>query len=118
MLTLRLRVVLERSQYEEACRTLRSVLGPIRAQPGCSRTSLLRELDDDCSLTFLEEWRDLADLEAHLHSPAFRKVLAVLEEATVMPEVELDSVSNRSGLELVESILAQNRIRPNGNPVA
>lgn len=106
MFTLRLRVALDPPAYTEAYRTLRSLLGPIRAQPGCRATRLLREIDDDGSLTFIEEWRDRADFEAHLHSGAFRKLIAVVEQGREAPEVEIDDVQTRSGVELIESMLA------------
>jgi quinol monooxygenase YgiN len=105
VLTVRIRVAPTRQDYQEACRTLRSLLGPIRAQPGCRATRLLRDLDDDGSLTFVEEWRERADLEEHLRSAAFRKVVAVLEQGSEAPEVEIDEIVSRSGVELVESIL-------------
>jgi quinol monooxygenase YgiN len=92
--------------YAEACRALRSLLGPVRAQPGCSATRLLRDLDEETALTFVEEWRALPDLEGHLRSAAFRKLLAVMELASEAPEVEFDEVTSRSGLELVEAVLA------------
>lgn len=106
MFTIRLRVALAPPVYTEAYRTLRSLLGPIRAQPGCRATRLLREVEDDGSLTFIEEWRDRADLEAHLHSAAFRRLVAVLEQGSEAPEVEIDDIRTRSGVELIESILA------------
>ena len=109
MMTLRLRVELAPQAYPEACRTLRSLLGPIRAQPGCRATRLMGDLDGEGSLTFVEEWRDQADLEAHLHSAAFRKIVAVLEQGVVAPEVEIDEIASRSGVELVERILTGDR---------
>ncbi|MCU0290438.1 MAG: antibiotic biosynthesis monooxygenase [Thermoanaerobaculaceae bacterium] len=108
MFTLRFRVTFAPPAYAEAFRTLRSLLGPIRAQPGCRTTRLLREVEDDSSLTFIEEWRDRGALEEHLHSEAFRKLVAVLEQASEAPEVEIDDVRIRSGVELMESILAHN----------
>jgi quinol monooxygenase YgiN len=104
-MTVRLRVELPPQAYPEACRTLRSLLGPIRAQPGCSATRLLRDLDGERSLTFVEEWRERVDFEGHLHSSAFRKLVAVLEQGVAAPEVEIDEISSRLGVELVERIL-------------
>ncbi len=116
MMTLRLRVELPPQAYLEACRTLRSLLGPIRAQPGCRATRLLRDLDGEGSLTFVEEWRDQAGLEAHLHSAAFRKIVAVLEQGVVAPEVEIDEIASRSGVEMVERILTGGRQEETQHP--
>lgn len=106
MFTLRFRVTFAPPAHAAAFRTLRSLLGPIRAQPGCRVTRLLREVDDDGSLTFIEEWRERADLKAHLHSAAFHKLVAVLEQGSEAPEVEIDDVRSRSGVELIESMIS------------
>jgi quinol monooxygenase YgiN len=116
LFTFRLRVVLPPPAYAQACRTLRSLRGPVRAQPGCCATRLLRELDDEGSLTFVEEWRERADLEEHLRSAAFHRIVAVMELASEAPEVEIDEVASRSGLDLVESILAIGRTTADGLP--
>jgi quinol monooxygenase YgiN len=107
--TIRFRVALAPPAHAEAFRTLRSLLGPIRSQPGCRSIRLLREVEDDGSLTLTEEWRDRADLEAHLQSAAFRKLVAVLEQGKEAPEVEIDEVCTRSGIELLESMLTGSR---------
>ena len=106
MLCFRLRVALAPEAFAEASSTLRSLLGPVRAQPGCRLTRLLHDLDDDSVLEFVVEWLDLPDLEEHLHSPAFRRILAVMELACEKPQVEIDEIPHRWGMELVEQVLS------------
>lgn len=105
MLEFRLRLHLELRSLEEATQALRSLVGPVRSEPGCSATRLLRDLDDPCAVAFVEEWRSLGDLTQHLNSPAFRKILAVMELAASPPTVEIDEVASRRGFDLVEEIL-------------
>jgi quinol monooxygenase YgiN len=90
---------------DEAAGVLRSLVGSVRAEPGCSATRLLEDMDDSCSLTFVEEWRSQSDFEAHLRSKAFRKILAVIELAAGAPAIEIDEVTTRRGFDLVEEIL-------------
>lgn len=103
--SLRLRLHLELRSLEEATQALRSLVGPVRSEPGCSATRLLRDLDDPCVVAFVEEWRSLDDLKQHLKSAAFRKILAVMELATSAPTVEFDEITSRRGFDLVEEIL-------------
>lgn len=90
---------------EEAAGVLRSLVGPVRSEPGCSATRLLRDMDDVATLTYVEEWKDREGFELHLRSSAFRKILAVIELASGAPSVEIDEVPTRRGFDLVEEIL-------------
>jgi len=90
---------------EEAAGALRSLVGPIRSEPGCSATRLQRDTEGGCELTWVEEWRGVEDFEQHIRATAFRQILAVIELAARPPVVEIDDVASRRGFELVEEIL-------------
>lgn len=105
MLSFRLHMDFAPQVCDEAAAALRSLVGPVRAEPGCSATRLLRGTEEGCGLTWVEEWRSLEDFERHLRAAAFRRILAVIELAARRPVVEIDDVSSRRGFELVEEIL-------------
>ena len=107
MLTFRLHMEFTPQTRDEAGAVLRSLVGPVRSEPGCSATRLLRDTEDGCGLTWVEEWRSVEDFERHLRETAFRRILAVIELATRPPAVEIDDVASRRGFELVEEILGQ-----------
>lgn len=109
MLELRLRLHLEPRSLDEATQALRSLVGPVRSEPGCSATRLLRDLDDPCVVAYVEEWRTLDDLKQHMNSPSFRKILAVMELAARAPTVEIDEIASRRGFDQVEEILGTSR---------
>jgi quinol monooxygenase YgiN len=96
---------IEPQSVREAVQVLRSLLGPVRAEPGCSATRLLRDLDDERAVTFVEEWRDGASLQRHLRTATFRRILAVMELAAAAPTVEIDEITSRRGIDMVEEIL-------------
>ena len=102
MLRFRLRLDFEPGTFAEAAQTLRSLVGPVRAEPGCSATCLLREFDDDQAEIWVEEWRGWEDFERHLHAPTFRRIVAVMELAGREPAVDIDEVTGRHGFEMVE----------------
>lgn len=117
MLKLTLRLDIEPRSFDEAAQVLRSLVGTVRAEPGCCATRLLQGLDDPVAVTFVEEWRSRDDLQRHLRSPAFRKVLAVMELAARAPTFEIDEVSSRHGFDLVEELLGHGRPEPEGGEV-
>jgi quinol monooxygenase YgiN len=105
MLKLRMHMEFTPDRYDEAAAALRSIVGPVRSEPGCRATRLLRNVDGGCALTWVEEWRSVSDFERHLQASAFRRLLAVMELASEKPEFEVDDVSSRRGFELVEELL-------------
>lgn len=107
MLSFRLHMEFTPQTCDEAAAVLRSLVGPVRAEPGCSATRLCRDTKDGYGLTWVEEWRSVEDFEQHLRAKAFRQILAVIELAAEPPAVEIDNVTSRRGFELIEEILGQ-----------
>ena len=70
------------------------------------------KIEEELTLTWVEEWRSAEDFEQHLQTPAFRKILAVMELSSVPPAMEIDDVSSRRGFDMVEEILS--RVRTGG----
>lgn len=113
MLALRLHMEFSAETVEEATSALRALVGPVRAEPGCHATRVLKNAGREGGLTWVEEWSAVEDLERHLRSPVFRRILAVIELAAARPVVEIDDVVSRRGFELVEEILG---VTPEGSP--
>jgi len=107
MLTFRLHMEFSPETCDEAAAVLRSLVGPVRSEPGCNATQLLKCAGNDHGLTWVEEWRSEEDFERHLRSAVFRRILAVIELAAVSPVVEIDDVASRRGFGLVEEILGR-----------
>ncbi len=105
MLTFRLHMEFAPESCDEAAAVLRSLVGPVRAEPGCGATRLLRDTEDGCELTWVEEWCSVEEFEHHLRSSAFRQIVAVIEMAARPPVVEIDEIASRRGFDLVEEIL-------------
>jgi len=110
MLTFKLYMEFTPQTCEEAAGALRSLVGPVRAEAGCSATRLQRDTEDGCGLIWVEEWRSAEDFEQHLRAKAFRQILAVIELAALPPTVEIDDVASRRGFEFVEEILGQTQV--------
>jgi len=105
MLAFRLRLRFTTAEVDEAAGALRSLAGPVRAEPGCLATRLMRDANDPQTLAYVEEWRDLEDFDRHLRTAWFRTILAVMELAAGEPVVEIDDIHSRRGFDRIEELL-------------
>lgn len=56
------------------------LISPTREEPGCIGYELMQNVDDPAQFTFVEEWRDAADLEAHFRSEHIAALLVRFDE--------------------------------------
>jgi quinol monooxygenase YgiN len=118
MLALRLYMEFSPETRDEGAIVLRSLLGPVRSEPGCCATRLLIDADQDNSLIWVEEWGNASDFDRRLRAATFRRIIAVMELAAAPPRVEIDEVASRRGFDLVEEILAETEVRSTGREEA
>ncbi len=105
--TIRMEVLPKR--YDEAMRILRSTAEWSRIKPGCLSSRIYEDAQEDNVLMFQEIWRSEKDLEYHLRSKAYQKVLLVLEMALKQPEIRFDTISISTGIETIEKARGQAR---------
>lgn len=87
----------------DVIRTLRSLIEPTQVERGCISCRLYRDINDPAVLTWVEEWESRADLDRHVSSPQYKKLLAALEMCTSQPEVRFETVVETEGLKLIET---------------
>lgn len=112
MITASLRLVVPEKHTADVLKTLRSLLGPTKAQPGCAGCEIYRDALDERVFLYVEEWGSREQLERHIRSDNYRRLLAVMDVAGEPPQVRYDVVSERHGLELVEAL----RVPAQGSP--
>ena len=84
---------------------LRSATASV-AEPGCRSSRILQEVDAAGELLLVEEWEKSEDLERHIRTPIFRRLLAVLELSQSRPDVLFVHGARVRGIEWVEEVLA------------
>jgi len=126
MLYTSLRIVPPAEKREEALRILRSLLGPTRVARGCISCRFYEDGEDPNALSYVEEWQTEQDLERHIRSGDYRKVLAVMDLACEPPELKFYKASETFGIEYVARLLSpkgqgegtiamqEHRPKPNG----
>ena len=58
---------------------LRGLVGPTRGEEGCLSYELYRSAVDPAVFTTIEQWRDRADLDAHMGTPHMAEALGATE---------------------------------------
>ena len=53
-------------------------------------------------IIFSQVWRSENDLQRHLRSDEYKKVLLVMEMACARPEIRFDNIISTSGVETIE----------------
>lgn len=91
---------------EDAIRVIAPELGRTRTEEGCLSCDLYRDADDAMKLILVERWRLTADLERHVRSDPYRRVLAWIDMAVEAPEVRFETVSASRGWDLIEALRA------------
>ena len=85
--------------------TIRSMIGPTSAQPGCLHCDFFGSTQNDNKLILLEKWESHEYLEQHIKSDEFRKVLAAMDAACEPPTINFYEIESAAGLELVEKVI-------------
>lgn len=81
---------------------LHSIVERIRATRGCIDCSVFQESGNRCLVVFEEKWKSDTDLQSHLRSDDYRKILLVVEMADAHPEIRFETVATFGGVEIIE----------------
>ena len=109
MITALFRIPVSDENRAGITRLLRSLIEPIQSETGCISCRLYREPKNPDVLTWVEEWRTRDDLDRHLRSQRFTRILAALDMADAEPEVRFDTVVETVGMQLVEAARGSSR---------
>lgn len=103
MIIVILRVAVPPERWDETIRTVRSFLGPTRVQPGCISCRFYQDTEELNVLTLVEEWESQEDLDRHIRSDEYRKILAVMDLADEPPQIRFHTVSDTGGIGVIKA---------------
>lgn len=81
-----------------------TIAGSTSVKPGCKKVQLYSDINYDDNILLIEEWLSKAELERHIRSDDFRKIMAIMDMAIEPPEISFNTVSSTMGFEFVEKI--------------
>jgi quinol monooxygenase YgiN len=91
---------------------LRAFWDEARAQQGCLGGGIFQEIERSDAVLFIESWSEAAHLEAHVRSPAYGQLLAIMETSTERPALSFNVVSETRDLAWVETVRLRSGPRP------
>jgi quinol monooxygenase YgiN len=97
-----IRIPLPSRKAGEAVEILSSVAERTRVQPGCISCRVYQDAQEKHVVMIEEVWAGQEELERHLRSSEYRRVLLVVEMAFTEPEIRFISFSRSSGVEAIE----------------
>ncbi len=90
-------------------KTVRSMLEPTRVEQGCISFYFYQDIEDQNTFTLMEEWETSTDYDNHIRRDSYKKLLALIELLSESPEIKINKVSQRAGLEYVEDVLLKSK---------
>ena len=101
MITSTIRITAPENTDGEIVRVLRSLIEPTRVHAGCISCGLYKDLHDPSVIIWLEEWTTQDDLEHHIRSPQYNKILAAFDMSSTQPDMRFDTVVETQGMQLI-----------------
>jgi quinol monooxygenase YgiN len=101
LITSTIRITASENPDGEIVRVLRSLIEPTRVETGCISCGLYKDLHDPSVIIWVEEWNTQDDLERHLRSPQYKKILAAFDMSNSQPDMRFDTVIETKGMQLI-----------------
>jgi quinol monooxygenase YgiN len=96
-------------KQSEALEILGSTIEQTQFEPGCLSCRIYRGVEDARAIMLEELWMSEEDVQYHLQSEKYRKVLLVVEMASEPPEIRFDNITHSGGVERIEQARIQIR---------
>jgi quinol monooxygenase YgiN len=103
MILVTLRMAIPLQKREEVFKILKSMVARNQARTNdCVFCRISEDAIEDNVIQFEEMWSSEEELERHLRSDDYYKVLLVLEMALKQPEIRFETISSSKGIEIIE----------------
>jgi quinol monooxygenase YgiN len=102
MVHARIRMVMPPGKRIEALSILKSVAERTRIEPGCINCRIYQDVVDKHIIMIDESWENKNDLERHLRSEDYLKVLLVIEMAVETPEIRFNTIARSTGVDSIK----------------
>jgi len=71
---------------------------------GCIGCNVWQSVEIPNKIIYWEEWQSRQDMEKHIHSPTYRKLLEIIEQSIKKPKIKYFTISKVEGLEVVKEV--------------
>jgi quinol monooxygenase YgiN len=102
MILATLRAEIPRPKRDEALKIFKSMVARNQSRPDCIFCRISEDSIEENIIQFEEMWRNEEELEHHLRSDEYHRLLLVLEMALKKPEIRFDTITSSTGIETIE----------------
>ncbi len=102
------RIVAPEGKRQELLDVLLCLKGPTEVARGCRACRILQDAEDDHVLTYLVRWDTQQEIEEHIRSERFRRLLPYIEMSVEPPEVDFSTIDQIRGIEFLVAALSPN----------
>ena len=97
-----IRMLIPPKRRREVLEILTSLAERFSFETGCISCRIYQDVEVEPMIMLEQLWMTGEDLERHLRSEEFRKVLLVLEMSRESPEIRFEEISRSTGMETIE----------------
>ena len=104
-----IRMLIPPEKQGEALEILSSTIEQTQFESGCISCRIYRGVEDIRAIMLEELWMSDEDVQHHLRSERYRKILLVVEMVAEPPEIRFDTIAHSTGVEIIEHARIQTR---------
>lgn len=104
MISMSLRIVPQPHRVEELIHALRLQMSRTEVQPGCIQCRLSQDQRERNVVFYQEQWDCWSEIEKHIRSDRFARILELMELSTVTPELSFCDIHETRGMEYVQQL--------------
>lgn len=109
-----IRIIIPSNKRVESQRVLMSLAERTRVESGCISCNIYQGIEDTNVIMIDQLWQSNEDLERHLRSDDYLKVLLIVDMALETPEIRFDTITSSTGFDTIE--IARSTLQGNLKP--
>ncbi len=102
MILATVRMTIPPQRRGQVSKTLKSMVRETKIEPGCISSRLYHDENEEAIFVCEQVWRNQDELDLHLRSEDYRRMLLVMELAGEPPEIKFQTISETAGIEVIE----------------
>jgi len=109
MIIVTLRMTVRPDKRHDFMESIRGMLGPTRIERGCISYCLYEDIENNNTFTLVEEWETRDDLEKHVRTDNYRRLLELMDLLSEPYELRFSTVSQTAEMEPLLQLVHKKR---------